>query len=69
LLRLFRLQTSGVIEMPFRSKAQMRKFAAMERAGELPPGTFERWLRETKSPKRLPERKLRSRSKRRRGKQ
>ena len=54
--------------MPFKSKAQMRKFAAMERAGELPPGTFERWMRETKSPKRLPERKSRDRSKRRRGK-
>jgi len=55
--------------MPFKSKAQMRKFAAMERSGELPPGTFERWLRETKNPKRLPERKSRGRSKRGRGKQ
>jgi len=54
--------------MPFKSKAQMRKFAAMERAGELPPGTFDRWMRETKSPKRLPERKSRGRSQRRRGK-
>jgi hypothetical protein len=43
--------------MPFESKAQMRKIAAMEQAGELPPGTFERWMRKTKNPKRLPERK------------
>ena len=54
--------------MPFKSKAQMRKFAAMEQAGELPPGTFDRWLRETKNLKRLPERKSRGRSKRERGK-
>jgi len=54
--------------MPFRSKAQMRKFAAMEQAGELPPGTFERWMRKTKNPKRLPERKTSPRSKRGRGK-
>jgi len=50
--------------MPFKSKAQMRKFAAMERAGELPPGTFERWMRKTKDPKRLPERKSDGRFKR-----
>jgi len=54
--------------MPFESKAQMRKIAAMEHAGELPPGTFERWMRKTKHPKRLPERKTGSRSKRGRGK-
>jgi len=53
--------------MPFKSKAQMRKIAAMERAGELPPGTFDRWMRETKNLKRLPEWKSRGRSKRGRG--
>ena len=42
--------------MPFRSKAQMRKFAAMERRGELPRGTFRRWLEETSNVKKLPER-------------
>jgi hypothetical protein len=42
----------------------MRKIAAMERAGELPPGTFKRWLRETKNLERLPERKSSGRSKR-----
>ncbi len=55
-----------VIEMPFKSKAQMRKIAAMERAGELPPGTFERWLRKTKDPRRLPEQKSGGRRFRRR---
>jgi len=54
--------------MPFKSKAQMRKFAAMEHAGELPSGTFDKWMRETKSPKRLPKRKSGGRSQRRRGK-
>jgi len=42
--------------MPFRSKAQMRKFAAMERRGELSRGTFRRWLEETPNVKKLPER-------------
>jgi len=54
--------------MPFKSKAQMRKIAAMERAGELPPGTFDKWMRETRNPKRLPERKSGNRSKRKHGK-
>lgn len=42
--------------MPFRSKAQMRKFAVMERQGKLPRGTFRRWLRHTPNVKRLPRR-------------
>jgi hypothetical protein len=54
--------------MPFRSKAQMRKIAAMERAGEVPSGTFDKWIRKTKNPKRLPERKSGGRSERGRGK-
>ena len=45
--------------MPFKSKAQMRKFAVMERNGELPPGTFEKWMSKTGDVKRLPERKSR----------
>jgi hypothetical protein len=56
------------MQVPFKSKAQMRKIAAMERAGELPSGTFERWMRKTKNPKRLPERKSGGRSQRSRGK-
>jgi len=44
--------------MPFKSKAQMRKFFAMEARGELPKGTARRWAHETKTPiKKLPERK------------
>jgi len=42
--------------MPFRSKAQMRKFAAMEKEGKLPKGTFKKWLKHTPNPKGLPER-------------
>jgi len=42
--------------MPFKSKAQLRKFAAMERRGEIPKGTFKRWLEETPNVKKLPER-------------
>lgn len=33
--------------MPFRSKAQARRFFAMERRGELPRGTARRWAHET----------------------
>jgi hypothetical protein len=42
--------------MPFRSKAQLRLFAIKEDKGELPKGTFARFLKETKSVSRLPER-------------
>ena len=45
--------------MPFRSKAQMRKMAVLEREGKIPPGTFREWLSETWDVKRLPERKRR----------
>lgn len=41
--------------MPFKSKAQRRKFYAMARRGEISEETLERWERETKG-KRLPER-------------
>ena len=45
--------------MPFKSKAQMRKIAAMEQHGELPSGTFDKWMSKTGDVKRLPERKSR----------
>jgi hypothetical protein len=41
--------------MPFKSKAQRRKFAELLMKGEISPETFEEWNRETGS-KRLPER-------------
>lgn len=41
--------------MPFRSKAQRRKFAELLVEGEISPETFEEWNRETGS-KVLPER-------------
>jgi hypothetical protein len=42
-------------EMPFKSKAQRRKFAALLVEGKISPETFEEWNRETGS-KSLPER-------------
>lgn len=42
--------------MPFQSKRQMRKFFAMERAGELPKGTAREWAHHTPNIKKLPER-------------
>jgi hypothetical protein len=42
--------------MPYKSKAQMRAFFAMEKRGELPKGTAKRWAKETPNLKRLPER-------------
>jgi hypothetical protein len=41
--------------MPFKSKAQRRKFAELLVKGEISPETFEEWNRETGSV-RLPER-------------
>ena len=41
--------------MPFKSKAQRRKFAELLMKGEISPETFEEWNRETGSAK-LPER-------------
>lgn len=41
--------------MPFKSKAQRRKFAALLMKGEISPETFEEWNRATGSA-RLPER-------------
>src|SRR6478735_1696294 len=41
--------------MPFKSKAQRRKFAQLLVAGEISPATFEEWNRETGG-RELPER-------------
>jgi hypothetical protein len=41
--------------MPFKSRAQRRKFAELLLKGEISPETFEEWNRETGSAK-LPER-------------
>jgi len=41
--------------MPFKSKAQQRKFFAMEAEGKLPKGTAIAWAHETKDIKALPE--------------
>lgn len=41
--------------MPFKSKAQRRKFAALLVEGEIDPETYEEWNRET-GRKKLPER-------------
>ena len=42
--------------MPFKSKAQMRKFASLVKQGKMSKRTFNEWLRATPSVKRLPER-------------
>ncbi len=41
--------------MPFKSKAQLRKFHVMEDSGEIPEGTSHRWAKHTKSISKLPE--------------
>ncbi len=40
--------------MPFKSKAQMIKFAYLEKEGKLPKGTTRAWLAETPSISKLP---------------
>jgi hypothetical protein len=45
--------------MPFKSRAQRRKFAELLVKGEISPETFEEWNRETGG-KRLPERVTRT---------
>ncbi len=40
----------------FRSKAQMRRFAALEQSGQLTPGTTARWQANTPNVRALPER-------------
>lgn len=51
--------------MPFKSKAQRRKFAELLVKGEISPETYEEWNRET-GRKELPERVNRGRKKRKR---
>ena len=41
--------------MPFKSKAQQRYMFAAEARGDVEPGTAERWAKETKNIKGLPE--------------
>ena len=41
--------------MPFKSKAQQRYMFAAESRGDIEPGTAERWAKETKNIKDLPE--------------
>lgn len=42
--------------MPFKSKAQMKKFEMMVKEGKIPQEKFNQWMKETPSPHRLPER-------------
>ena len=42
--------------MPFKSKSQVRKFGAMVKRGEMTQAEFNKWLHETPSVKKLPER-------------
>lgn len=52
--------------MPFKSKAQRRKFAELLVKGKISPETFEEWNRETGAAK-LPERVARKRPRKRIG--
>lgn len=40
--------------MPFKSKAQLRKFALLVKQGKMSKKVFEEWLKETPNIKRLP---------------
>lgn len=42
--------------MPFKSKAQRRKFGALVEQGKISPDTFKEWNSETPKSKSLPER-------------
>ena len=42
--------------MPFKSKAQVKKFGAMLKRGEITKATFNKWVKHTPSIKKLPER-------------
>jgi hypothetical protein len=42
--------------MPFKSKSQQRYMFAAESRGDIEPGTAERWAKDTKDIKGLPER-------------
>jgi len=45
---------------PFKSRAQMKRFFAMEKRGELPKGTAKRWAEHTPNIKKLPRKVKRS---------
>ena len=65
-----RLRPKG-LTMPFKSKAQRRKFAELLVKGEISPETFEEWNRETgraKLPERVKRAKKRPKKKRARAK-
>ena len=49
--------------MPFKSKAQMRKFGAMLSRGEISKKKFDEWAHATKNIKKLPERVKKKKSK------
>ena len=42
--------------MPFKSKAQLKKFGAMVKRGEISKQKFNEWLKATPNVKKLPER-------------
>lgn len=42
--------------MPFKSKAQVRKFFQLEKEGKISKKEVDKWLKETPSVERLPER-------------
>jgi len=44
------------IYMPFKSKAQLRKFGQLLKEGKISTSTFKKWIEETKNIKNLPER-------------
>ena len=51
--------------MPFKSKAQMKKFFVMEKQGKLPKGEAEKWAKETPNIKKLPNHAKKKKSSRR----
>lgn len=42
--------------MPFKSKAQIKRFGEMVKKGDITQEKFNQWMSETPSPKKLPER-------------
>lgn len=54
--------------MPFRSKAQLRKFGVLVRQGKISKAKFRQWIEETPNIKNLPERVGKKRKKKTRRK-
>ena len=54
--------------MPFKSKAQQRKFGAMLSSGEISKAEFDEWAHATKNIKRLPERVKKKKKRKKKGK-